>query len=46
MTIATMAPAELAKRGADVDVLRQVVQFTAQRLVERDVEGRFGAGYA
>jgi len=45
MTIATMALAELADKGADVDVLRQMVQFMAQRLMELDVEGRCGAGY-
>jgi len=36
---------ELAEKGADVDVLRQMVQFMAQRLMELDVEGRCGAGY-
>lgn len=40
-----MALAELAEKGADVDVLRQMVQFMAQRLMEIDVEGRCGAGY-
>ena len=45
MTTATMALAELAEKGADVDVLRQMVQFMAQRLMELDVEGRCGAGY-
>ena len=45
MTTATMALAELADRGADVDVLRQMVQFMAQRLMELDVEGRSGAGH-
>ncbi len=38
MTTATMALAELAEKGADVDVLRQMVQFMAQRLMEIDVE--------
>ena len=37
--------AELAEKGADVDVLRQMVQFMAQRLMELDVEGRCGAAY-
>jgi transposase-like protein len=45
MTTATMALAELAEKGVDVDVLRQMVQFMAQRLMELDVEGRCGAGY-
>ena len=37
---ATMALTELAEKGADIDVLRQMVQFMAQRLMELDVEGR------
>src|SRR5512133_2392003 len=45
MTNATMALAELAEKVADVDVLRQMVQFMAQRLMELDVEARCGAGY-
>jgi putative transposase len=45
MTNATMALTELAEKGADIDVLRQMVQFMAQRLMELDVEGRGGAGY-
>ena len=45
MTNATMALAELAEKGADIDVLRQMVQFMAQRLMELDVEARCGAGY-
>jgi putative transposase len=45
MTNATMALTELAEKGADIDVLRQMVQFMAQRLMELDVEARCGAGY-
>jgi len=45
MTTPTMALAELVEKGADIDVLRQMVQFMAQRLMEIDVEGRCGAGY-
>jgi hypothetical protein len=45
MTTAAMALTELAEKGADIDVLRQMVQFMAQRLMELDVEGRCGAGY-
>jgi putative transposase len=45
MTNATMALAELAEKGADIDVLRQMVQFMAQQLMELDVEGSCGAGY-
>jgi putative transposase len=40
-----MTSAELAKKGPDVNVLRQMVQFMAQRLMGLDVEGRCGAGY-
>jgi putative transposase len=45
MTAPMMTLAELAEKGPDVDVLRQMVQFMAQRLMEIDVEGRCGAGY-
>lgn len=45
MTTATIALTELAEKGADIDVLRQMVQFMAQRLMELDVETRCGAGY-
>ena len=45
MTTPTMALTELAEKGADIDVLRQMVQFMAQRLMELDVEGRCGAAY-
>jgi putative transposase len=45
MTNATMALTELAEKGADIDVLRQMVQFMAQRLMEFDVEARCGVGY-
>ena len=45
MTNPTMALADLAEKGADIDVLRQMVQFMAQRLMEIDVDGRCGAGY-
>jgi putative transposase len=44
-TTSTIALTELAEKGADIDVLRQMVQFMAQRLMELDVEGRCGAGY-
>jgi putative transposase len=43
MTTATIALAELAEKGSDIDVLRQMVQFMAQRLM--DIEGRCGADY-
>jgi hypothetical protein len=37
-TTSTIALAELAEKGADVDMLRQMVQFMAQRLMDIDVE--------
>jgi putative transposase len=44
-TIALAGMAELADKGPDVDVLRQMVQFMAQRLMDMDVETLCGAGY-
>ena len=44
MTTSTIAFAELAEKGADVDILRQMVQFMAQRLKGLDGERRCGAG--
>jgi putative transposase len=44
-TIALAGMAELADKGPDVDMLRQMVQFMAQRLMDLDVEGQCGAGY-
>ena len=37
MTNATIALTELAEKGGDVDVLRQMVQAMVQRLMEIDV---------
>ena len=45
MTNATMALGELAEKGPDVDLLRQMVQFMAQRVMDMDVETLCGAGY-
>ena len=45
MTTATIALAELAEKGSDIDVLRQMVQFMAQRLMDLDVQSRCGADY-
>lgn len=45
MTNPNSALLELADKGADIDMLRQMVQFMAQRLMELDVDGRCGAGY-
>jgi putative transposase len=40
MTKVSMALADLAEKGADTDVLREMLQFVAQRLMEADVAGR------
>jgi len=40
-----MALTELAEKGPDVDVLRQMIHFVAQRLMDMDVEQLCGAGY-
>ena len=44
-TKTTMALAELAEKGSDVDLLREMIQFVAQRLMDMDVETLCGAGY-
>ena len=41
----TIALTDLVEKGADADLLRQMVQFMAQRLMELDVETLCGAGY-
>jgi len=45
MTKASIALSELAEKGADTDILREMLQFVAQRLMDLDVAGRCGAGY-
>src|SRR5512145_645831 len=45
MTKPTMALAELAEKGADADLLREMIQYVAQRMMEMDVEGRCGAAF-
>jgi putative transposase len=40
-----MALAELIEKGSDVDLLREMIGFVAQRLMEVDVESLCGAGY-
>lgn len=45
MTNPSMALTELVEKGADVDVLREMLQFVAQRMMDLDVEGRCGAAY-
>jgi hypothetical protein len=43
MTKPSMALSELIEKGADSDLLRQMVQYVAQRLMDMDVEGLCGA---
>ena len=45
MTDATMALAELAEKGADSDLLREMLKYMAQQLMELQVQARCGAGY-
>jgi putative transposase len=44
-TKSTIALAELAEKGADVDLLRDMLQFVAQRLMDMDVESLCAAFY-
>jgi hypothetical protein len=41
----TMALAELAEKGADGDLLRETIQFVAQRLMGMDVESLCAGAY-
>ena len=43
MTDDRIALAELLEKGSDVDVLRQMVAFMAERLMAADVDARSGA---
>jgi putative transposase len=45
MAKASMALAELVEKGADTDVLRDMIQYVAQRLMDLDVEALCGAPY-
>jgi putative transposase len=40
-----MALADLAEKGADADLLREMIQYVAQRLMDLDVETLCGAAY-
>jgi hypothetical protein len=40
-----LALSELAEKGADADLLRVVIQFVAQRMMEMDVESLCAAAY-
>lgn len=41
-----MALAELTEKGADADLLREMIQFVAQRMMEMDTESLCAAAYA
>jgi putative transposase len=45
MTQPTMALAELAEQGAEADLLREMIQYIPQRMMEMEVEGRCGAAF-
>src|SRR5262245_7443654 len=45
MTKPTMALAELAEKGPDADLLREMIQYVAQRMMDLDAEGRCGAAF-
>jgi putative transposase len=45
MTKASMALTDLAEKGAEADLLREMIQFVAQRMMEMDVEGLCAAAY-
>ena len=45
-TKANMALTELAEKGADADLLREMIQYVAQRMMDMDVESLCAAGYA
>lgn len=41
-TKTNMALAELAEKGADTDLLKQMIQFVAQRMMEMDAQAAQG----
>jgi putative transposase len=45
-TKTNMALAELVEKGADADLLREMIQYVAQRMMDMDVEGLCAAAYA
>ncbi|MGZ3329962.1 MAG: IS256 family transposase [Xanthobacteraceae bacterium] len=45
MTDERMALAELLEKGSDRDLLREMIGFVAQRLMDMDVDGLVGAGH-
>jgi putative transposase len=44
-TKTNMALAELAEKGADADLLKQMIQYVAQRIMEMDAESLCAAAY-
>ena len=44
-TKSNMALAELTEKGADADLLREMIQFVAQRMMDMDTEGLCAAAY-
>jgi putative transposase len=44
-TKTNMALAELSEKGADADLLREMIQFVAQRMMEMDTESLCAAAY-
>ena len=45
MTNERMAWAQLLEKGSDADLLREMIGYVAQRLMEVDVEGLVGASH-
>jgi putative transposase len=45
MTDEMMALRSMLEKGADADVLREMIGFAAQRLMELEVQGLTGAGH-
>ncbi len=45
MARASIALTELAEKGSDVDLVRDMLHLAAQKLMEMDVEGLCGAPY-
>jgi transposase-like protein len=45
MTAEMMTLRTLLEKSSDADLLREMIGFTAQRLMELEVEGKTGAGY-
>lgn len=35
----------LLEKSSDADLLREMIEFTAQRLIDREVDGLTGAGH-